>query len=291
MKTLVGVIALSSVLVIGCSNKDKEEELQKQLDVVRSEQTSMHQDIIDRDKYFEDVVNSVNSVYADLEKVRTKEAQLVERSGGPEGPIQFANADSRNRLIENINDIGLALKENRKKIADLQTRTKSFKGQIAGLNTLIGNLKQTLQEREQSIAQLEGRVQGLESSVAEKTKVLSEKEALIVDQQHRINTGYFVIGTRKELKEKGIITDEGGFLWGLLGSTTVMASGIDPSAFTPIDKTTDQTISVHGEIEEILPHRNQESFAMAQPVEDNSSLTILSPGKFWQDNYLVIVVD
>ena len=60
-------------------------------------------------------------------------------------------------------------------------------------------------------------------------------------------------GTKEELKKKGIITDEGGFLWGLLGSTTIMSSGVDQSVFTPLDKNIDQTLHVPGTIDEILP--------------------------------------
>ena len=251
----------------------------------------MQQNITDRDKYFEDVVRTVNEVYLDLEKTRAKEGQIVERTEGVEGNAQFTNADTRQKLLQSIGDIGSALKENRKKINDLQARMKSFRGKIAGLNTLVDNLKKTLQEREHAIADLEIKVQGLEATVTEKTKAIAEKEIVIDDQLRTINTAYYVIGTKDELKKKGIITDEGGFLWGLLGSTTIMSSGVDPSSFTPLDKTKEQLIPVQGKIEEILPRRNPNLFATAQQDENRSALTIVSPVQFWQDKYLVIVVD
>ncbi len=289
MKTQLALVALCIVLVIGCSNK--EEELQKQVAKLQGEQSTLQQSITDRDKYFEDVMKSVNEVYADLEKARSKEAQLVERTGGPEGPAQITNTDTRQKLLQNISDIGAGLKENRKKISDLQGRMKSFRGEIAGLKKLVENLKQSLQEREQSIAQLETKVQGLESTVAENVKTISEKESVIDRQKRMISTAFYVVGTRKELEEKGIITNEGGFPWGLFGSTTILASGVDQSLFTPISKTDDKTISVQGTIKEILPHRSEEFFTTAHPEESQSALTIVQPDKFWQDNYLVVVVD
>ena len=291
MKSRLALIALCTLAVIGCNNKEKEEELQKQLSTIQSEHATLQQDLADRDKYFEEVMHTVNEVYTDLERARVKEGKLSERAGGGEMPAQITDASSRQKLLQNIGDIGSALKENRKKIARLETQAKSFKGEIAGLNKLIDNLKQSLKEREESIAQLEGKVQGLETTVSEKTKVITEKEAQIDDQQKKLSTAYFIVGTRKELKQKGVITDEGGFLWGLLGSTTVMASGVDPTLFTSIDKSKEQAISVQGKIDEILPHRNEEFFATAQPVENNSVLSIVRPEGFWQDNYLVIVLD
>jgi len=289
MKTLLAAIALCALLMVGCNNN--KEEMQKQLTDAQNARTSLQQDITDRDAYFEQVMKSVNEVYADLEKARIKEGELKKTGAGVEGPPQYTNAQSRDRLIQNINEIGSSLQENRKKIAALQVRMKQFKGQIAGLNSLVENLKASILEREQSITQLQAKVEGLQATMAEKTKLLEEKEGTISDQQRTLNTGFYVIGTRDELRKKGIITDEGGFLWGLLGSTTIMNSSPDQSNFTPIDKTKDQTIKVDGRIEEILPRRNSDLFAAKQSEEKTSELTIMSPGRFWQENYLVIVTD
>jgi uncharacterized coiled-coil protein SlyX len=236
-------------------------------------------------------MKSVNEVYADLEKARIKEGVLKKAGAGAEGPPQYTSAQSRDRLIANINEIGTSLQDNRKKIASLEVRMKQFKGQIAGLNSLVENLKASIAEREQSITQLQAKVEGLQATMAEKTKLIEDKDMTIGTQLRTMNTAFYVIGTRDELRKKGIITDEGGFLWGLLGSTTVMSSGIDQSNFTPIDKTKDKTIKVDGRIEEILPRRNADLFAAVANPEKGSELTITSPGRFWQENYLVIVTD
>jgi peptidoglycan hydrolase CwlO-like protein len=290
MNRTFAVVALCAVLTIGCNNREK--ELEKQLSDAQSDRTNMQQDVAERDAYFEEVVRSVNEVYADLESARAKEALIKKGAGVNEGAAQFTNAEAREKLLKSINDIGSVLKENRQRIASLQRKVKGFNGQIESLNTLINNLKTSLQEREQSVAELQARIQGLESTMAEKTKEIAVKDETIGQQQRAINTGYYVIGTREQLKQRGIIADEGGFLWGLLGSTTVMASGVDGSQFTPINKTQDFKIHVPGNVEEILPHRNQEFFAMAnEPSGGGSELTIVSPSKFWQDKYLVIVVD
>jgi DNA repair exonuclease SbcCD ATPase subunit len=289
MKTTLVAVALSAALVVGCNND--RDQLLKQLTDAQNARASLQQDITDRDAYFEQVMKSVNEVYADLEKARIREGELKKTGAGLEGPPQYTNSQSRDRLIQNINEIGSSLQENRKKITALQVRMKQSKEQIAGLNSLIENLKASIQEREQSIAQLQARVEGLQATMAEKTRLIEQKDLTISEQQRTLNTGYYVVGTRDELRKKGIITDEGGFLWGLLGSTTVMTTGVDPSNFTPIDKTKDQTIAVNGRIEEILPRRNADLFAATQKAEKSSELTITSPGRFWRENYLVIVTD
>jgi uncharacterized phage infection (PIP) family protein YhgE len=290
MKTALALVVFCAVFVIGCSNKEKEEELQRQLSLAQHEQATIQGEVAERDAYFEEVMKAVNEAYVNLERARAKEAQVMKQEG-VEGPVRFSNTETRQQLLQNISDIGDALKENRKTISNLQSKAKSTHSQLASLNSLIDNMKKSLEEREQSIALLETRVKGLEGEVEEKTQAIAVKDMTIDQQQRKLNTAYYIVGTRDELEKKGVITDEGGFPWGLFGSTTIMASGIDPTLFTSIDKTKDNTIHVGGEVDEILPPRSSNTFAMAQPGENSSELTIVSPDKFWQDNYLVIIID
>jgi hypothetical protein len=288
MRTGVLWAALSVVFVIGCNNN--QDELQKQLAQTQSDKASLQSVIAERDKYLEEVMKSVNEVYADLEHARVKENLLVKRAGRSEGTAQSTTTDTKQDLLQEIGEVGSTLKENRNRIAALQARMKKFQGTISGLDTLVRNLMASLEEREHSIAQLQTRVQGLEGSLAEKTRMVQEREMTIDEQRRTINTGYYVVGTRAELKKKGLIRDEGGFLWGLLGSTTIIESGLDPTQFTPIDKSINQTIHVKGKIEDLVPPRQESFFATAEG-DESSDLKIVSPDKFWQDRYLVIIVD
>jgi predicted nucleic acid-binding Zn-ribbon protein len=290
MKTVLSAVVFCALLLGGCADKEKEEALQKQIVQVQSDKESVQKLLAERDLYLEGVMKEINDIYTDLEKARAKEGTLTRRAQGAEATKQTASLDSRKQLLDNIADIGLALKDNRKRIGDLQSKVRALGHQIAGLDTLISNLKNTLAEREQAIALLQVRVQGLEQTVAEKTATIAERDNQLNEQKRKMNTVFYVTGSREELEQKGIITEEGGFLWGLLGSTTVVASSIDPSAFTALDRSKEQTIRVDGKIADILPHRKTDSF---QTVKDDkgSDLKILEPDKFWKDHYLVVVLD
>ncbi len=289
MKTIVLLFALSALFIAGCGNKEAE-ALKQQLSQSESDKAALQQNINERDKYFEDVMRAVNDVNAINERARTSQSQITEKQGS-EGTAQFASVESRQKLLQNLEDISNSIKANRKRIGFLQAGAAKYRNQIAGLDSLIRSLNSTLEQREQAIAQLTGQVQGLQTTVAEKTRAIAEKDSTIDVQQKNINTAFYVVGTRDELRKKGIIRDEGGFLWGLLGSTTVMAPTADRADFTPIDKTRDQTIHVDGKVEEILPHRMDDSYAMAQQTENGADLTITTPDKFWRDRYLIIVKD
>jgi len=291
MKKLALIFALSGILVLGCADREKEAALQKQLSQAEADRQSYQTLLNERDKYVEGVMKEINQIYADLEATRAKEGKLKAQPSGVEGKTTATDLDTRKQLLANIASLGDALKENRKRIADLRARLKSSQGEIASLTKMVENLQSTLLEREQSIARLQAQVVGLEETVQTKTLQLAEKEQLIDEQGRKLNAAYFIAAPREELEEKGIITEEGGFLWGLLGSTTVVAGTWDPAVFASLDKTREQTIHIPGRISQILPLRNQDFFATTEVGENDTELKILEPEKFWKDNYLVVVLD
>jgi archaellum component FlaC len=290
MRNTMVLVVLLAVLTAGCDKKEKE-QLQGQVSQLQTENQQLQNTLKEREQYLDEVMKGINAVYADLETARAKEAKLMKQTGSSEGPVQISNADSRQKLLQNISDIDSALKENRKRISGLQARVKSLRGDATELKTMVDNLKKSLEEREQSIAQLEERVKGLETTVAEKTQIIAAKDDMILSQQKMMDKVFYVVGTKSELKEKGVIQDEGGFPFGLFGSTTILAPGADVNLFTPIDRTADETIPVKGEIDDILPHRTTDSFDMSVKGEKESALKIVRPEKFWQEKFLVIVVD
>lgn len=290
-----GVLIIASCVAIlgGCNAREKEleETLQKEQTRFIGTTDSLNQVIAQRDKYFDEVVRSINDIYSSLEGVRKKEAMISQQAGEAEGKFSLTNEQARSTLLQQIASIGTTLEDNRKKIAGLQSRVKKLNKEFASLNETIINLKQMIEEREKTIAMLETRVSGLEGQVEEKSRLIADRDAIIGSQETRLNTVYYVAGTRDELEEKGIIKDEGGFPWGLFGSTTVLASGIDQSYFKAFDRNGERVIKVDGRIDEIVPKRSDEYYALNQIDDATADLNITDPTRFWQDRYLVIITE
>lgn len=295
MKT-ISLIAILVVVAWGCNSRV--DELEKQNTDLQSSNHQLTQDLSERDAYVDNITQSINEVYNSLESVQAKERSLLKETTELEGEKKLTREEMRAKLLDKVGVIKTALHENQRTVADLQDKVNSFKTQYAGLKKMVTNLKSTIEEREKSIADLTLRIQGLENDVAMKTRMISEKDSAINDQTNTINvqhkqitTAYYVAGTRSELEKKGILKDEGGFLWGLLGSTSTLANGFDEKYFKPIDKTSDISIQVKGKIDEIIPKRNETYYTKTEGENDASTLTIADPNYFWQDKYLVIVTD
>jgi hypothetical protein len=278
---------LAGIVLIGCNGRDRELEMQNAQ--LLSEKDSLHLAMQNRERYLDEVVSAINAVHAKLEDVRVSEEEIRMQTREGEGTIMPSTDQSRQQLLDRIEDIDNTLLESREEIARLESKVKAMGREASGLNDMIGNLKEMLEEREQKIAMLEVTITGLEGEIVDKNNLLVQRDSIIQTKDTELNTVYYIVGTRSELEEMGIISNEGGFLWGLLGSTPVLSSGVNEGAFTPLDKTRDWTIPINGEIEEIIPKRNADYYQAQSIDEHQSNLEILDPTAFWQDRYLVIV--
>ncbi len=295
MKTVIVLIAAISVFT-GC--QDKNSEMEKKMTDLQSQNKQLYQEITSRDEYIENVTQAVNNVYENLESVRIREKLLLHATSEMESKKKRTNAEVRANLLNEISTIDSNLAGNQKTLNALQSKINNFRTQYAGLKAMIANLNQTIHEREQSIAELQQRIEGLETQIGEKSRLLTQRDSVIehqtslIDAQNsRLSTGFYVIGTRRDLEDKGIIKNEGGFLWGWLGSTTVLSNGFDTHFFNPIDKSSDTTIQIVGKIDEIVPKRDVKFYYKTEIDRERTKLTIAEPGNFWQDNYLVIITD
>jgi hypothetical protein len=93
------------------------------------------------------------------------------------------------------------------------------------------------------------------------------------------------------LKEKNIVSREGGILWGLFGTTTVLTNTFNEGDFTPLDKSKDRLIEVSGTVDEIVPERDPASYTKEEKPDHHTLLTITKPEIFWRESHLAIVTN
>lgn len=288
MRTIL-FLAVLALIASGCSTRT--DELEKQNAALESSNKQLSADVAVREEYVNHLTEAINDVYASVEEARAKERSILKESNSMENGIASERTHDKADMIERLGEIRTVLRDNRAKLDKLQAKLASSARQYAGLQKMVASLKATIDERDKSIAELTTRVDGLQHDVAQKTEVINQKDSVIDTQYRQITTTYYITGTRHELEEKGIIKKEGGFLWGLLGSTTILANGFDERLFRPMNKEVNMAIQVKGKIDEILPQRGPQTYSAEKISEGQSLLTIAQPADFWKDKYLVIITD
>jgi len=212
--------------------------------------------------------------------------------------------NDRAAVLKRVQDLTQRLKGNESRLAASQKRLKQLTSESDSLKTTLGDLQATidglqatLESQRNTIATLEADLTGTKQQVA----TLSEEKAVLTDTLSAVtvreNTVFYIVGTRKDLKEKGIITEEGGtrfLIFTRTGEVMKPGANLDPSAFTAVDRRSLTEIKLPDPAKEYQLITNQNIAYSNIPLDAKGkvkgSLQISSPERFWgQAKYLILV--
>lgn len=246
--------------------------------------------VADRDQ----LLSLVNDINQGMEQIKHLENILTVSNNLPGETLT-----QREQVQSDIAAIQKALQERREKLEALEKKlsgsaseNSSLRKTIAGLRTQIdsqsaeiASLKDNLGQARARIGELDAAVDSLSTTVTAVTDERNIAQEENVALANELNTCYYAIGSKSELKERHII--ETGFL----RKTKLMKGDFDQSFFTTADKRTLSRIALHSKKAEILSNQPSGSYVMD---DDNGQkvLVITNPDAFWSlSNYLVIKID
>ena len=203
-------------------------------------------------------------------------------------------ADKAQRIRENIQFIQQRLSQNRELIAKLrqQLRESSIKGDQ--LKRTLDNLVKQLEEKDGQLRDLRAQLEAKDIHIAELDQTISDlhqdvdnlkgesqqKSNTINTQDKQLHTAWFVFGTKKELKEQGIL--DGG---------KVLQGNFNKNYFTKIDIRVEKEIKLYSKSAKLLTMHPSSSYTLARDSKNQYVLRINNPQIFWSTSkYLVIKV-
>ena len=190
--------------------------------------------------------------------------------------------ESRRRSLENLE---ARLSKSNNYNEEMKKTIEALRSQIAMQEETIANLQAELAAANIKISDLNKDVDSLITRNAETTieKKAAQEESIRLN--NALNTCYYVIGSKSELKEHKII--ESGFL----RKTKVMESDYELSYFTRADKRTLNEIPLHSKKVKVLSKHPADSYQIVTDG-DSKTLVINNKTKFWElSNYLIIQIN
>ena len=192
----------------------------------------------------------------------------------------------------------------RRRAATLTSRDSTLVAQIAEYEKTIADLRHTVDQQradyEATIAKQTAQIATLNSKVdtmtTENTRLMGETKSLtdtVTQLTTVVNTAYYVIGTKDDLIQKGILVEEGHKRFLIFGGRTVStARELDPSKFTRIDRAKDKVINFPDGDYMIFTRQNP---AYASPFASkdgmmSGGLRIDQPDRFWEPSKFLIIV-
>ncbi len=283
-------------LAAACTNGDKVRA--DSLQAVQAEQLQLMEQLAAQK-------DSLTNVVLDADKfIATVDSQISTVKGLPKGkkpkqplesPIE-EQLQNRREMLERVNalvartrETASQLAEARKREAVLRGEADSLRGENARLQERIESDQRMITDLGETITRQTAQITGLQMQVDSIGTVMRT----LGSTHYR---AYYVVGTEKELLQKGIIEREGGanLLFVRLGRSLQPARLLDPSMFTAIDQRDIRDIPLPDSARRYQIVSRQPLDAAQVAERDRATwrgaLHIADADKFWgPSRYLIIV--
>ena len=291
-------VAITLTLLVGCKARQQERARADSLRAITEEQLALTTElsaqkdsltriIFDADNFIMQIDSQIRTVKGLPASKRSRKslespiAEQVERRKEVMGRVAA--------LVERANTTARQLAESRQREALLRDEKAALEQQLtdaqqraSGDESMIGELAETIRRQTETIATLELRIDSL----------VTESRTLATTHYR----AYYIVGTEKELLDKGVIQQEGGANLLILhpGRTLQPARMLDPSLFTQIDQRVVREIPVPDTTRRYrLVSRQNLAAAEVEERDETTftgSLRIADANQFWASSRFLILV-
>lgn len=164
-----------------------------------------------------------------------------------------------------------------------------LKVQINEKNLEIAQLNDELKKKNVDIARLKEQIESQRLTIYTQTETINElnkrtkrQDEALARQDAILNNGYVLIGSKDDLKRKGILKD----------GKIVADAALDRSKFAVVDIRNWREISFTAKRPRILTNMPSSSYEITTTGNRDFTLTVVNPSDFWRiSTYLVIQTD
>ena len=289
---LLAIGALVALNLSSCvENSGKYKALQAQLDSLQNNYNIQGAEL-------DEVFATINEIEQGLSSIRESESILaVQTADGIE-----IKQGSKEQLKQDVIAIQDAIKNYQAEIKKLQNdnrlQSSQFKKRLAAMqkelkekSAIIETISKQLEEKEaqiklkdKQIASLDEVVSNLKDEVSTLSTEGSKLKAKVADQEAEIYSVYYIVGTKSELIEAGVMTKGGLF------KSSKVSYQAEKDTFVKIDLREISEINTNAGKAKVMSVHPKGTYAFVEN-DGEMILNISNPEKFWQQTkYLVIQV-
>ncbi|MCD8288633.1 MAG: hypothetical protein LUC49_06315 [Prevotella sp.] len=283
MKHPVFITIFAALLMLGaCQNKNAEKD-----DANEQRIDSLMLANRQKDAEINDMLATFNEIQEGLRIITEAENKVTLLKDDE-------NANNTEQIKKYMQVISEQMRLNRELVAKLrnQLRESTVEGEqlkktidtlteeLARKEEELQGLRAELEQKNIQIAELGETVSTLETNVSNLTQENTSKAQTISSQDKALNTAWYVFGTKKELKDQHIISDN-----------QVLRSSFNQNYFTKIDIRVDKEIKLYSKSAKVLTAHPADSYTLLQDANKQYILRIKDADKFWSTSkYLVVLV-
>jgi predicted nucleic acid-binding Zn-ribbon protein len=265
-------------------------EHKRLLSQMDTQKTTLTNKVTARDSVINEWITTFDEIEKNIALIKEKEKIITNNSSNAE-----ISKDKKQKVLEDIQYINTLLEQNKKKIASLNAQLAKSGGTIKALQTKIAGLEVSMKQNEADISELKAtlanknfEVQQLNTQMIVLQDTITRWDKKITAQTDELNKAYYVCGTFKELKAKGLLTKEGGFIG--LGKTASLTGSFPDSAFVKVDITETKSIEVNSKNAKFISDHPAGSYEFIRDADKRvKSIEIKDPALFWKASKYAVV--
>jgi len=280
------ILVIAGIFIFSRFNREKK-DLLSQMD---SQKMVYTENVSARDSALSEWMTTFDEIEKNIALIKEKEYKITSNSATTE-----LSTDKRQQVLEDIKFINTLIEQNKQKIASLNAQLKKSGGTMKVLESKISDLEASMKLNESEIAELKTtllnkkfEVEQLNTQVAVMQDTILKKNEKIGNQIYDLNKAFYSSGTYKELRAKGLITREGGFIG--LGKAKSLAANFSDSSFQQIDITATKTFSLNSKSAKLITEHPVNSYQFK--LDNNKQfeyLEITDPAQFWKISKYAVV--
>ena len=279
--TIVSVALVALVLSSCVENSKKYQTLLAEKEQLAQENQKMEQE-------FNTTLGILNEVENNLQAIRDAEGILMVQQEGSERDRIIAELlqmkevmAANNARLDSLNE---ELSKSQKSNGNLIAQVKKLKVQIAEKEEMISNLQAQIIEKDGQISNLNTQVANLNNEISAAASQIENLHNEKLAQTNEMNVVYYIAGTIKELKQKGVV----------LSTKDVLKTDVPAELFTKADMRKLNTLTFETKKAVLLSNHPTESYTLVKGVNEEGkkivTLEITNPEMFWKvTRYLVVV--
>lgn len=292
MKRVIPACIIASALLLpaACAGPDTAPD-KGQIALIEASRRELATAVAERDQ----LLALVTEISSSMDRIKHLENMLTLTRTAPD-----ENKTQRAIIMDDITLVRATLRERREKLSELESQlrqstlyTEELQATINALRHLINtqaaeleSLLSRLSAASERIDSLSSTVDSLSTSVmltASELDSANRTSAMLADE---LNTCYYVVASKSDLKRHSII--ETGFL----RSTRLLPGDFDREFFTVTDKRRLSALPLASGKVKILTNHPDGSYTLSDGADGHKTLLITDSLRFWSlSNYLVVQTD
>mgnify|MGYP001272674907 FL=1 len=279
-----------SLITISCvSNSETVSEESRRIDSLQSVLSSKDQAInsLEFQKLNDDSIVNLYALYIqkikdNINEINKQELIINNKKNNPD----FIEKDTTD-IIKSIKILSKKLQENESMILALNNAVKLEKDKNSQFASRVTDLREEIAQSNREVYYLKEELNSMNASFEAIFKKYNLQNKKISDLNQKLNEVAYVIGSKSELLDNGVLTKSGGLIG--IGNTRKLNSDLNTDYFTYVSKYKFQNIPLGYKTVRLMTAHPTSSYRLSTSNEITDSLIIINQDDFWRNSKFLVV--